>query len=116
MRCSMATKLTLTPDGFKHWKLVNDFTVLTTFGAITVPQDSRTDLASIPRIFWQILPPFGRYSQAAVVHDYLYFSHQFDRKTADKIFYELMLQYGTWKWKAKLMYYAVRLFAPLAWK
>lgn len=31
-----------------------------------------TDLASIPQVFWNIFPPFGNYSEAAITHDYLY--------------------------------------------
>ena len=38
---------------------------------IEVPAGYRTDFASIPRLFWRVLPPFGRYGKAAVVHDWL---------------------------------------------
>jgi hypothetical protein len=38
---------------------------------IRVPVGYRTDFASIPRFFWRILPPAGRYGKAAVVHDWL---------------------------------------------
>src|SRR5690349_14174251 len=41
-------------------------------GPITVPAGFQTDLASIPRGLWNILPPIGGYDKAAVVHDYLY--------------------------------------------
>lgn len=30
-----------------------------------------TDLASVPRVFWALLPPTGAYEQAAVLHDWL---------------------------------------------
>lgn len=30
-----------------------------------------TDLASVPRIFWALLPPHGAYERAAVLHDWL---------------------------------------------
>lgn len=39
---------------------------------IDVPTSFVTDQASIPREFWSILSPAGRYSRAAVVHGYLY--------------------------------------------
>jgi hypothetical protein len=32
----------------------------------------RTDFASIPRLIWPIIPPYGRHSLAAVIHDKLY--------------------------------------------
>jgi len=111
----METELILKPDGFKTWKLVKDFTQQTSQGEITVPKDSRTDLASVPRMFWMLIPPFGRYSQAAVVHDHLYHTG-YDKYKADKIFYELMLRYGTYKWKAKIMYWAVFIFGGRAWQ
>lgn len=103
-------KLVLTPAGFKTWKLVKDFEVEINGERIIVTKGSKTDLASVPQFLWCILPPFGRYSQASVIHDFLYRSRLYSRRESDEIFYELMLRYGTYKWKAKLMYVAVRLF------
>lgn len=37
---------------------------------ITIPDDFPTDLASVPRLFWSLLPPSGAYERAAVLHDY----------------------------------------------
>ena len=111
-------KLIVTPDGFKTWKLEADFKVNTLIGEIIVPKGKVTDFASTPRLMWVLLPPFGRYTQASVVHDYMYGKKDIypDRKLCDKIFYELMIEYGTYKWKAKLMYWAVRLFGGWARK
>ncbi len=39
---------------------------------IHVPAGFVTDLASVPRIFWTLLPPDGKYAKAAIIHDYLY--------------------------------------------
>lgn len=39
---------------------------------IRIPVGFVTDGASIPRCLWSIYPPWGRYSRAAVCHDYLY--------------------------------------------
>jgi hypothetical protein len=38
---------------------------------IRVPGGFETDGASIPRPLWALLPTWGRYSRAAVVHDWL---------------------------------------------
>lgn len=38
---------------------------------VKVPKGFITDGASIPRVLWIILPPWGSYGQAAVLHDYL---------------------------------------------
>ena len=37
---------------------------------ITIPSDFPTDLASVPRLFWAVLPPSGVYEHAAVLHDF----------------------------------------------
>ena len=38
---------------------------------VFIPAGMLTDLASIPRIVWNLLPPSGRYGPAAIVHDRL---------------------------------------------
>lgn len=55
------------------------------FQLIEVPEGFVTDLTSIPRIFWQIARPEGRYAYAAVVHDYLYWTQSRPRAEADQI-------------------------------
>jgi hypothetical protein len=37
---------------------------------ISIPSDFPTDLASIPRPFWSLLPPNGVWEKAAVLHDF----------------------------------------------
>ena len=102
-------KLIITPDGWKHYILVEDFQEKTKIGTIRVPKGFRTDLASVPRFFWWIIPPMGRHTQAAVIHDHLCnIGHPW--KESAEIFYDLMIKYKTYKWKAKCMYYAVRIY------
>ncbi|TYP82084.1 DUF1353 domain-containing protein [Blastococcus xanthinilyticus] len=38
---------------------------------IAVPAGFATDLATVPRAFWAVLPPHGAYEKAAVLHDWL---------------------------------------------
>ena len=38
---------------------------------IDVPQGFLTDGASVPRLLWGFIPPWGSYGQACVLHDYL---------------------------------------------
>lgn len=38
---------------------------------IEVPRGFVTDGASVPRLLWPLFPAWGRYSRAAVIHDYL---------------------------------------------
>lgn len=62
-------------DG-RNWKIAApfDYAVGAPNGAtiVHVPVGFVTDFASIPRLFWNILPPTGWYGAAAVVHDYCY--------------------------------------------
>ena len=120
------------PDGRK-WKLVRSFTYHqgSEYGQdfVHVPAGFITDFASSPRFLWCFIPPFGRFTKAAVLHDYLYQKRKMvwgiggtpivhttvTRKEADDIFHEAMLVAGTPEWKAKLMYWGVRLFGWLAW-
>jgi hypothetical protein len=65
---------------------------------ITVPAGYITDGASIPRLLWIFLPSWGKYSRAAVVHDFLCtlldrgVPHPCapTRRDADMIFFEAM--------------------------
>lgn len=62
----------LEADG-RTWTLLEDFHYNDPIhGWIIVPKGTRTDLASIPRLLWALLPPFGKYAFGAVVHDFVY--------------------------------------------
>lgn len=81
-----------------------------------VPAGFKTDLASTPRLLWPIIPPFGRHTKAAVVHDYLYATAKVPRKRADRILYEAVLDAdGSWC-LAAVMYLGVRIGGWVAWK
>jgi Protein of unknown function (DUF1353) len=89
---------------------------------IDVPIGFVTDGASVPRPLWALLPAWGRYSRAVVVHDYLCrlikdgTPHQTapDRKTADAIFYEAMVVCGVNRVVRWVMWAAVRVASWLA--
>lgn len=102
------------PEGHP-WKLIESFTYDYYGTIITVPRGFTTDFASVPRIFWNILPPFGKYGNAAIIHDYCYDRQLFPRKQCDLIFYKAMLEKGVPKWKAVTMYKMVRMFGKRAY-
>ncbi|EBD4871246.1 DUF1353 domain-containing protein [Salmonella enterica subsp. enterica serovar Poona] len=77
---------------------------------ISVPAGFITDLASVPRIFWTLLPPDGKYANAAIIHDYLYDNALRTKKEADLIFLDGMTVLGVPRWKRTIMYLAVRWF------
>ncbi|MED62060.1 DUF1353 domain-containing protein [Salmonella enterica] len=77
---------------------------------ISVPAGFITDLVSVPRIFWTLLPPDGKYAKAAIIHDWMYDNALRTKKEADKIFLDGMTVLGVPRWKRTIMYYAVKLF------
>lgn len=77
---------------------------------IIVPAGFITDLATIPRLFWTIMPPNGDYAKAAIIHDFLYSSKPFSRKRCDDILYEAMGVLNVACWRKNVIYWAVRIF------
>ena len=53
---------------------------------VDVPENFKTDFASVPFLFWWFFPPFGKWQKSAVVHDYLYNTGLETRKVADSVF------------------------------
>lgn len=82
---------------------------------IVVPKGFRTDFASVPQIFWNILPPWGKYGKAAVLHDFLYKKQEFNRKFCDDLLLEAMTALDVPAWKRNLIYWGVRLGGFVAW-
>lgn len=82
---------------------------------VVVPRGFVTDLASIPRAFWQILRPEGRHAYAAVVHDYLYWTQSRSREEADTIFKFALQDSKVSSETVEALYVAVRTFGQSAW-
>ena len=78
----------------------------------TIPKNFRTDLASIPKIAWPIMAPaHSSLIRPAIVHDWFYRKTcDFNRKNTDLIFYHMLINDGISRFKASIMYYAVRIF------
>lgn len=77
----------------------------------TVPADYTTDLASIPRMLWSVLPPHDpKVAAPAVLHDFLVKQPEFNRNTADAIFYEALKALRVPVWRRVVMYCGVVLF------
>jgi len=83
--------------------------------SITVPTGFVTDFASIPRIFWSILPPDGEYTYPAILHDYLYWEQPTDKATADLILKAAMEDFGVSKADAFTIYNGVKLGGQSSW-
>lgn len=80
-----------------------------------IPAEYETDFATVPRLFFTIVPTIGRHNVAALLHDYLYDNRIGSRKQADKLFLKVMLSYEVPKWQAFLMYFAVRVGGRKWW-
>ena len=114
---SFTQPLTVTKVGNRLWEIDRSFRYYVgkedSDFYIDIPKGFMTDFASVPRIFWIIFPPDGKYTQAAVVHDFLYLKQHLDsRKEADDIFLEAMKVLEVPKFKRMAIYTAVRLFGP----
>ena len=109
---SFTQPLTVTKLGERTWVVEREFTYYigeeNSSDFVTVPKGYITDFASVPRIFWVILPPDGEYTQAAVLHDYMC-AHD-PKSKADKVFYEAMGVLGVPSWKRSIMFFSVRIF------
>lgn len=118
MQPSFHTPLVLSPsDSGQEWTLDSAFSYDSSVGTLTVPAGFVTDFASVPRLFWNILPPFGRYGKAAIVHDYLYRTPGYvSRPVADALFLEAMKVLGVGRLIRYTMYLAVRAFGAGAYK
>lgn len=86
---------------------------------VRVPVGFVTDFASIPRLFWAILPPTGTYGKAAVIHDDCYQNPEMiappvSRLLADRTLREGMIALDVpWVTRA-VIYWAVRAFGMFA--
>jgi hypothetical protein len=82
---------------------------------LEVPVGFVTDFASIPRVFWSLLPPDGEYTYPAIIHDYLYWTQQRTREDADEIFKIGMQEFSVKESVVTAVYQAVRLGGGSAW-
>lgn len=94
------------------YKTCKDLPVIINGIELVIPKNFKTDLASIPRIFWNIMSPAESDTMpAAILHDFLYHNTcYYNRKETDLIFYTVLKQNNVSTFKANSMYYAVRLF------
>lgn len=109
-------ELQVIPGDPDNWLVSESFSYTTNSGEIVpVPKGMKTDLASTPRIVWNLYPPFGLYTGAAIVHDHLYTTGRFVRSMCDAILLEAMEAEGVSWFSRHLIYRMVRLFGWVAW-
>ncbi len=91
---------------------------------IAVAPPFRTDLASVPRFVWMLIPRDDKnIVEPAVIHDWLYFTlggasyapFMLSRRQCDRILSDAMIVAGAQWWKRHLVYWAVRLGGWKPW-
>ena len=83
--------------------------------AVTVPKGFVTDLATVPRLFWSVLPPQGRHGHAAILHDWLYWDQRTSRRTADDVLRAALEELNVKLVARTAMYSSVRVFGGPYW-
>jgi hypothetical protein len=104
----------------KEWLLLTAIGYTGKAQRFVVPKESptgksRTDFASVPRMFVWLLPRYGRYTKAAILHDYLWRTAvkagELSLRDADGIFRRAMRELGVPFLRRWIMWAAVRLGA-----
>lgn len=98
-----------TDDGL-HFTLLEPVVYFThELERIEIPAGATSDGASVPRALWNILPPFGSYWRAAVLHDWLYRCSTKPKDECDLIFRDAMTDLGVEPAVRDAIYEGVRL-------
>lgn len=86
------------------------------FHDVIVPAGYIFDGASIPRALWWFAPPVSDWLEAAVLHDWLYWTRCMTRLAADECLRQLVRQCGHGAPYAAAVYRAVRMFGGGAYR
>ena len=131
------TPLSVTPlpDG-RYWQINRDLEYCVgapdSLEKVFIPCGFKTDFASTPRILWPIFPPMGKYTAAAVVHDFLYrypqrkeylteefgvyLASAYNRGDCDNIFREAMEVLSVSRMTRWMMWSGVRTGGWVTWR
>jgi Protein of unknown function (DUF1353) len=83
---------------------------------IRVPATFVTDLGSVPRWLWSLVPPIGPADAGYVLHDWLYQAGGVTRGEADGVLYEAMRAAGVSAGLAWTVYGGVRACGWWSWR
>ena len=110
----------LKPFADNHdWMLAEDliYSIGQSGVSITIPKGFVTDFASIPQPLWSLgLSPYGSYSKAAIIHDYLYWSQDCTKEQADNILLIAMKESGVSSTQKFEIYEGVNLGGNPSWQ
>jgi hypothetical protein len=94
----------------EHWALVDDLVYRGSRERFVVPAGFRTDFATVPRVVTWLVPRFGAYTLAAILHDWLCTDGLavVSAREADGIFRRVMRESGVPVLRRWLMWAGVR--------
>lgn len=102
---------------FKKWELVEPLSYRGKRDRWTMAPGFRTDFASVPRVVTWLVPRYGRYTKAAILHDYLCDvevpARRISRADADGVFRRALRELEVAFLRRWLMWAAVRFDAAL---
>ena len=91
-------------------KLLSPYSVQLCDLKIEVPVGFESDGASTPRLLWPLLPPWGKQTGAAVIHDYLCVMRRMPRRDMDALFLALLALSGVHPLRAFVFWFGVRFY------
>jgi hypothetical protein len=97
----------------KSWRLVKPVVYAGRDETFEVPVGFTTDFASVPDVFTWLVPRYGAYTKAAVLHDFLCSGTVVSRRDADGIFRRCLRELGVSLLRRWMMWAAVRLNSRL---
>ncbi|MFE3546108.1 DUF1353 domain-containing protein [Nocardia sp. NPDC059177] len=92
----------------RFWRLTEPLTYQGAVETFTVPAGFRTDFASVPRALVWLIPRYGAYTRAAILHDYLCRTEVVGRADADGLFRRCLREFGVTVPRRWMMWAAVR--------
>jgi Protein of unknown function (DUF1353) len=96
------------------WKLTEELVYEGRAQKFTVPIGFVTDFASVPRIFFWLIPSYGAYTKAAILHDFLCHTAVVGRADADGLFLRTLRELDVPFVRRWLMWAAVRFNSRLS--
>jgi hypothetical protein len=113
--CKVVVEQLETSD--KEWKVREPFSYRARRDTYEIGEGMLTDFASVPRVFVWLLPRYGRYTKAAILHDYLWrekaANGEMDWIDADGVFRRAMRELRVPFLRRWMMWSAVRWAALL---
>lgn len=92
----------------KTWELLEPLEYRGRKDPFAVPAGFRTDFASVPDVFVWLIPRYGAYTKAAILHDHLCRTALVNRSDADGLFRRALRELGVSVLRRWIMWAGVR--------